>query len=107
MSEPRVLRGSDAMELLLDIRLDGIMTGYASAILHLLGDRPGAGEATGRALGLRIVTRTIARLPLGADRHGGPPVAQHEPITDPKITGWLYGDEPTLLDALTDMEAAS
>lgn len=42
MSEPRVLRGSDAMELLLDIRLDGIMTGYASAILHLLGDRPGA-----------------------------------------------------------------
>ena len=42
MSEPRVLRGSDVMELLLDIRLDGIMTGYASAILHLLGYRPGA-----------------------------------------------------------------
>ena len=44
MSEPRVLQGSDAMELLLDIRLDGIMTGYASAILQLLGDRPGAEE---------------------------------------------------------------
>lgn len=45
--------------------------------------------------------------PETCDRHGGPPVAQREPITDPKITGWLYGDEPTLLDALTDMEAAS
>ena len=36
------------MELLLDIRLDGIMTGYASAILHLLGDRPGAEEIVDR-----------------------------------------------------------
>lgn len=32
------------MDLLLDIRLDGMTTGYASAILHLLGDRPGAEE---------------------------------------------------------------
>ena len=51
MSEPRVLRGSDAMELLLDIRLDGVATGYASAILHLLGDRPGAKEIADKLAG--------------------------------------------------------
>lgn len=38
MSEPRVLQGSDAMELLLDIRLDGIMTSPVSLRLGLLDD---------------------------------------------------------------------
>lgn len=68
MSEPRVLRGSDAMELLLDIRLDGIMTGYSSAILHLLGDRPGAEEIADKLAGQAMAEITADPLVMEAFR---------------------------------------
>ena len=48
MSEGRIYKAAEVLELLLDVRLDGVMTGYASAILHLLGDRPNAEDVADR-----------------------------------------------------------
>ena len=48
MSEGRIHKGAEVVELLLGVRLDGVMTGYASAILHLLGDHPNAEEVADR-----------------------------------------------------------
>ena len=56
------------MELLLDIRLDGIMTGYASAILHLLGDRPGAGGIADKLAGQAMDAITADPLVMEAFR---------------------------------------
>ena len=48
MNEGRIYKGAEVVELLLGVRLDGVMTGYASAILRLLGDHPNAEEVADR-----------------------------------------------------------
>ena len=40
MSEPQVMTGEAAIDMLVTIRMDGFVTGYASAILTLASDRP-------------------------------------------------------------------
>ena len=44
MSEPQVMTGEAAIDMLVAIRMDGFVTGYASAILTLAGDRPNADQ---------------------------------------------------------------
>ena len=68
MPERRVLHGSEALELLLAVRLDGIMTGYASAILHLLGDRPNAEQVADRMAAEAMADITADPLVMEAQR---------------------------------------
>ena len=68
MPEGRVLHGSEALELLLDVRLDGIMTGYASAILNLLGDRPNAEQVADRMAAEAMADITADPLVMEAQR---------------------------------------
>ena len=44
----RIAQGADALELLLSIRLDGFITGYASALLTMLPDVPRVEELVDR-----------------------------------------------------------